>query len=115
MPPTRFVIRAYHRVPIRCGLYYMGEEFLGKGTVMDLSPKGFRVLGDCGVLPGVELVVRLSLPDGGGAVDIQQVIVRWVRGLWFGVKVVKLHAEAEARMNTWLAARRGLLFPSYRQ
>ena len=37
MPSTRFVIRTYHRVPVRCELYYMGDEFLGKGTLMNLS------------------------------------------------------------------------------
>ena len=34
---TRFVIRTYHRIPVRCLLYYMGGEFLGKGTVVNMS------------------------------------------------------------------------------
>jgi len=88
---TRFVIRTYRRIPVRCEMYYMGEEFLGKGTVINLSRNGFRVLGDCHVVPGMELVVRLSLPDKeeDGPIEIQRVVVRWVRGLLFGVKVVK--------------------------
>lgn len=109
MPATRFVIRAYHRVPIRCDLYYMGEEFLGKGTVMDLSPKGFRILGDCRVMPGVQLVARLLLPEGGGWVDLQRVVVCWAQGLWFGAKWLELSADAEKRINEWLAFRREFL------
>ncbi len=28
---SKFVIRTYHRIPVRCVLYYMGGEFLVKG------------------------------------------------------------------------------------
>ncbi|MCP9451973.1 MAG: PilZ domain-containing protein [Nitrospira sp.] len=108
MPPTRFVIRAYHRVPIRGGLYYMGEGFLGKGTVIDLSPKGFRILGDCRVMPGMQLAARLLLPEGGGWMDIQRVVVCWAQDLWFGAKWLKLSTDAEKRINEWLAFRREL-------
>lgn len=30
---SRFVIRTDHRIPVRCGIYYMGGEFLGKGAL----------------------------------------------------------------------------------
>ena len=81
LKPSKFVIRTYHRIPVRCQLYYMGGEFLGKGTVMNMSRNGFRVLGDHQVVPGMELIVRLSLPDKDEPVEIERVIVRWVRGL----------------------------------
>ena len=105
MPQTKFVIRTYHRIPVRCLLYYMGGEFLGKGTVMNLSRNGFRVLGDHQVVPGMELVVRLSLPDREEPVEIQRVVVRWVRGLLFGAKVVTLSSCGEDRVGSFLSSR----------
>lgn len=105
MPSTRFVIRAYRRIPVRCNLYYMGEEFLGKGTVTNLSRTGFRVLGDHQVMPGMELVARLSLPDRACSVDVGLVLVRWVRGHWFGAKMIRLNPEAKERIETFLSAR----------
>jgi hypothetical protein len=102
---SKFVIRTYHRIPVRCLLYYMGVEFLGKGTVMNLSRNGFRVLGDHQVVPGMELVVRLSLPDKDETVEIQRVVVRWVRGLLFGAKVVTMSPEGEERIGTFLSSR----------
>ncbi|MGQ0694148.1 MAG: PilZ domain-containing protein [Nitrospiraceae bacterium] len=106
MPPaSKFVIRTYYRIPVRCTLYYMGGEFLGKGTVMNLSRSGFRVLGDHQVVPGMELIVRLSLPDKDDPVEIQRVVVRWVRGLLFGAKVVRMSPEGEDRVGTFLSAR----------
>jgi hypothetical protein len=83
----------------------MGVEFLGKGTVMNLSRNGFRVLGDHQVVPGMELVVRLSLPDKDETVEIQRVVVRWVRGLLFGAKVVTMSPEGEERIGTFLSSR----------
>jgi len=103
---SRFVIRTYHRIPVRCELYYMGDEFLGKGTVMNLSRNGFRVIGDHQVVPGMELVVRLSLPaTEGGQIEIQRVVVRWVRGLLFGAKMVKLEPEGGDRIGAFLSTR----------
>jgi len=103
--PSKFVIRTYHRIPVRCVLYYMGGEFLGKGTVMNLSRNGFRVLGDHQVVPGMELMVRLSLPDKDDTVEIQRVVVRWVRGLLFGAKVLTMSPEGEERIGTFLSSR----------
>ncbi|MCP9472180.1 MAG: hypothetical protein NNA30_05555 [Nitrospira sp.] len=102
MPSTRFVIRAYQRIPVRCNFYYMGEEFLGKGTVTNLSRIGFRALGDHLVMPGMELVARLSLPDRVGSVDVGLVLVRWVRGHWFGAKMIRLNPGAKERIGTFL-------------
>jgi hypothetical protein len=103
--PSKFVIRTYHRIPVRCLLYYMGGEFLGKGTVMNLSRNGFRVLGDHQVVPGMELVVRLSLPDKDDTVEIQRVVVCWVRGLLFGAKVVTMSPDGEERIGTFMSSR----------
>lgn len=102
---NKFVIRTYHRIPVRCVTYYMGGDFLGKGTVMNLCRNGFRVLGDHQVVPGMELTVRLTLPDKDEPVEIQRVVVRWVRGLLFGAKVVTMSPDGEDRVGTFLSAR----------
>jgi hypothetical protein len=106
MPRTsKFVIRTYHRIPVRCVVYYMGGDFLGKGTAMNLCRNGFRVLGDHQVVPGMELVVRLTLPDKDEPVEIQRVVVRWVRGLLFGGKMVTMSPEGEDRVGAFLSSR----------
>jgi hypothetical protein len=102
---SKFVIRTYHRIPVRCVLYYMGGELLGKGTAMNLSRNGLRVLGDHQVVPGMEFIVRLSLPDKDEPVEIDRVVVRWVRGLLFGAAVVKLNSNGDERIGTFLSAR----------
>ena len=101
----KFVIRTYHRIPIRCEAYYMGGDFLGKGTIMNLCRNGFRILGDHQVVPGMELVVRLSLPDKDAPVEIQRVAVRWVRGLLFGARIMTMSPDGEDRVAMFLSAR----------
>lgn len=101
----KFVIRTYHRIPVRCVVYYLSGDFLGKGTVMNLCRNGLRVWGDHYVVPGMELVVRLTLPDKDEPVEIQRVVVQWVRGLSFGAKVVTMSPEGEDRVGTFLSSR----------
>jgi len=87
-------------------MYYLGDEFLGKGTIINLSRNGFRVLGDHQVVPGMELIVRLSLLEkDGGHVEIQRVVVRWVRGLLFGAKMVQVEPEDRDRIGAFLNTR----------
>lgn len=106
MPSTRFIIRTYHRIPVHCEMYYMGDEFLGKGTVINLSRNGFLVLGDYYVLPGMELIVRVSLPGKeGGTVEMQRVVVRWARGLLFGLKMPAMNTDGGDRIGAFLSAR----------
>ena len=72
---------------------------------MNLSRNGLRIFGDHQVVPGMELVVRLSLPDDDEPVEIQRVVVRWVRGLLFGCKVMAMSPGGEDRVGTFLSAR----------
>ena len=105
MLPTKFIIRPYRRIPIRCEMYYMGMELLGKGTVINLSRNGFLVLGDYHVVPGMELVVRLAFSDDeGGPVDIQRAAVRWVRGLFFGAQILRVKPDSSERIGTLVSA-----------
>jgi len=83
----------------------MGEGFLGKGTLINLFRNEFRVLGNCLVVPRMKLVVRLSRPDRDESVEIQRGVVRWLRDLMFGVKVMKVKPESEDRIGTFLSAR----------
>jgi hypothetical protein len=102
---NKVVIRTYHRIPVRCVIYYLGGDFLGKGTVMNLCRNGFRVLGDHQVVPGMDLVVRITFPDKDEPVEIQRAVVRWVRGLVFGAKVVAMSPDGEDRIGIFLSSR----------
>ena len=102
---SKFIIRTYHRIPVRCVVYYMGGDFLGRGTVINLSRTGFRVLGDHQVVPGTELIVRMALPGQDEPIEMQRVVVRWVRGLLFGAKVITVSRDGRDRVATFMSSR----------
>ena len=96
--PTRFVIRTYHRIPVRCLLYYMGGEFLGKGTVLNMSRNGMRVLGDHSLTPGTDVSVRLLVEEHGPPIEVSRASVRWVTQYEFGLKIDQLSQTAAHRI-----------------
>lgn len=90
--------RSHSRVPVSCFLYYLGEGLVGTGTVRDLSVKGWRIDGDKPVTVGMKLTLRVFLPDQPKAIDIEGVMVQWVNGREFGLEVVHMSADAQARI-----------------
>lgn len=94
-PPTS---RSHCRVQVSCFLYYLGEGVVGTGTVRDLSVKGWRIDGDKPVTVGMKLALRVFLPDQPKAIDIDGVTVQWVNDRQFGLEVVHMNVEAQARI-----------------
>ena len=90
--------RSQSRVPVSCFLYYLGEGLVGTGTVRDLSVKGWRIDGDKRVTVGMKLTLRVFLPDQPKPIDIEGVMVQWVNGREFGLEVVHMSADAQARI-----------------
>ncbi|MBI4002831.1 MAG: PilZ domain-containing protein [Nitrospira defluvii] len=98
-PPTA---RSHSRVPVSCFLYYLGEGLVGTGKVCDLSVKGWRIDGDKPVTVGMKLTLRVFLPDQPKAIDIEGVMVQWVKERTFGLEIVSMNATAEARIHEFV-------------
>ena len=101
---TSSTSRSHSRVPVSCFLYYLGEGLVGTGTVCDLSVKGWRIDGDKPVTVGMKLTLRVFLPDQPKAVDIEGVTVQWVNDRQFGLEVVQMNANAQARIAEFVTS-----------
>lgn len=104
MISTRFILRTYRRFPIYCPFYYHGDGFVGQGTVWNLSSSGWRASGDQPVLPGMNLALRLFLPDQVRAVEVECATVQWLRGQEFGLQIVTIQPDAEARLHRYITS-----------
>lgn len=82
----------------------MGRGLLGKGVAINLSVKGWRVLGDAPVRPGQWLVFRLDLRKGESPLEIPRAIVRWTDGTEFGVEWLVAGHPAERGLNGFVQA-----------
>ena len=56
----------------------MTSDLLGSGMVLDVSLRGCRLLGDCQLMPGSILTLRVTLPNQSEALVIDTARVRWV-------------------------------------
>jgi hypothetical protein len=95
---TAFTVRTYSRFPVHCPVSYMGPDFLGTGTVWNLSRSGWRVQGDSLVERGMKLSLSITLPGEKEPVKVDKAVVRWVQGQDFGVKIVEMLPEEWTRL-----------------
>jgi PilZ domain len=95
----RFVLRPYRRVPSKCALYYLSPDYVGKGTVTNLSQSGVRIQGEHAVEPGLSLALRIKLSKDGPTIEVERATVRWVEGYDFGMEFDRLSPLAAAHIS----------------
>ncbi|HXV68240.1 MAG TPA: PilZ domain-containing protein [Nitrospira sp.] len=82
---------------------YHGERVTGEGFIYDLSLSGGRIVGNVPVVAGQSLVLRFSLPGERVPFTFEQVTVRWVKGVEFGVDLGPLPPDRAERFRRVIA------------
>lgn len=92
-----FTIRRVPRSGCTTAVRYFGPDYLGTGTVQDLSKQGCRVTGSWTVTPGTSIILHLQLPEDLGSewFWIDQAIVRWSEDKTFGIEFLSLDDKAK--------------------
>lgn len=92
--------RMYRRLMTNYPSCYLQSHSFSPSVVRDISLNGLRITSQTNLSPNTMVMVRLWLPDQQGHLDIDQAVVRWVRGQEFGVQFVILSSEADFRLTT---------------
>jgi len=71
-------------------LYFSAEEIQGEGRILDLSATGCKATSDINLAVGLELQASLTLPDHPWPVQVDQAVVRWVKGDTFGLEFLTI-------------------------
>lgn len=100
-------IRKHSRFPVRWPVLYSGEDFVGEGTVLDITQTGWRLACAMPVDPGMRLTLHLWPQGKGGPIRIQQATVLWVKGCEFALDVPELAPEDGAWLARFLDHRLG--------
>jgi hypothetical protein len=95
---TGLTTRTYLRLPVECPASYFGTDFVGKGTIKNLSRNGARIKGDSIPIPGTRFTLSVLLPGETSPVKVEKVIVRWACDGAFGVKIVQMQPRDGARL-----------------
>lgn len=91
------------RYSTHCELEYLIPQGAGKGTLINLSREGWRIMSDQPVSRGTVLSLRLYLQDQEDPLDVDQAIVRWTDQTEFGVELVSLRPDAATRLSEYLS------------
>ena len=66
---------------------------------MDISEGGAKILGDTGIVPGMQLTLQIHLAPHALPVRIEVASVRWVRGHEFGLEFTSMPARERSRLR----------------
>lgn len=94
--------RREKHVPLDIPVSYLRDEFLGSGTVVDVSPRGLLIQGDYIPLTGARLRLMLFLPSVE-RLYIKRAIVRWRSRMQFGIELLGMTEPTMAQFNAFLA------------
>ena len=99
--------RIDRRFPVDFQLMYSAQDereelIMGDGSVVDLSNKGLRILGNMAVKAGLEMTLFLYLPDGQDPLFVLSARVAWSKGHEFGVEILRLNVRERNRLRYFL-------------
>lgn len=91
------------RFPSEFFVEYLGNQFLGRGTVLNLSPNGLLIRGDYLPIVGTRVSLRMVPPDGQGKLFVERAVVRWVGDSQLGMEFVVMAPVAHMRLAALMA------------
>ena len=96
----QFIARTHIRIPITWFVDYVGSGLVGTGVIHDFSLEGWRItaIESRPIQIGMYLVLSVTLPNQSTPIKVEAATVQWVNGCEFGVHVVRISAEGEARL-----------------
>lgn len=96
---TSFRVRKEQRYRESVPVQYLGEGVTGEGFLFDLSLNGGRIVGEVPVSVDLSLRLRFSLPGEAEPFMFERAVVRWVRGLEFGLELGPLPPNRAERFS----------------
>ncbi len=96
----------YHRksprFDVNFGSAFAGDTLAGQGTITNLSMGGCSI--ESKITPPAQSVVglRIQLPDSQWPLEVEEAVVRWVRGHTFGLEFQTLSDPDTTRLQQLL-------------
>ena len=96
-------VRRHTRWPVHWLMLYGNEEFVAKGTVLDVTARGWRVEGPMPVHPGMRLIIWAWPPEKPEGLHVGDASVLWVKGYEFGLEIQDLNPIDQEWLTQFLA------------
>lgn len=99
------VVRTHPRFPVSfSSVLIYRDKFTHSGTVRDLSIKGCRVESVIETFAGMQLVLRLRLPEEATPIIVDNAAVRWSGSHGMGLEFLTITAQHQERLS-WIIQR----------
>ena len=89
--------RLAERWPLHYKVQFAYPEYAGEGVTLDVSAGGLCVITNREIAPGVEIYVRLVLPDNTH-LDVQTATVRWCDNEQVGLEISEMEQKDAVRL-----------------
>jgi len=90
-----FSVRKNQRFKELIPITYRGNGIAGEGMLKELSLSGGSIKGNEPVSVGMALRLRIFVPGDPEPLEIDRAIVKWVKGMEFGVELTPENQDAE--------------------
>ena len=101
-------MRRYTRFPVSWPVVYGNDEFLAEGTVLDVTSRGWRVVGSMPVVAGMQLTLRALAPEKPEPIHVQRATVLWVKDHEFALDAHEMSLSDQSWVNEFLQLKLGL-------
>jgi len=105
-------VRRYSRFPVKWPVLYGNDELHAEGTVLDLTSLGWRLAGSMPVVPGMQLMLQVSIPERSTPLRIQRATVLWVNEHEFAIEAHDMDSIDHAWVAEFLRQKLGLMWMS---
>ena len=97
-------LRRHLRFPVHFQSMFSGPKFNESfGTIVNLSEGGCRIQTDSQVYTGIQLALRLQVPNEDAPIRIEQAAVRWNREGEIGVGFIAVAPQDQQRLSDLIA------------
>ena len=86
-------VRNHPRFPIQWPTVYGGDDFIGQGTILDVSLMGCRMAGTMPPEPGLRLSLCVYPAHRNTEIYVEEARVKWITGEQFGIEFVKVRTK----------------------
>ena len=93
-----FLPRHGHRYLVQGTALYMGDDFVGQASILNLSLSGVHLMGTYPVPPKSRISLRLYFGEGDEYVHVPKAVVRWTSGHEFGLRLGLLPDPARRQL-----------------
>ena len=105
-------MRHHSRFPVSWPVVYGNDALLAEGTILDLTSRGWRVVGSISVIPGMRLTLQVSVPERSAPLCIHHATVLWVKDHEFAIEAREMAPIDQAWVTEFLRHKLGLMWMS---